>query len=293
MACALLAASSDDYLLKSIAGAAGFKKEDIRVLVDNHGHLRTHGERPIVGNRWSRFQKDFELPANCITDVIRAKFENERLTITLPKITLSPPMPLPPRRPPMVAPPQMLPPPPAVPEPAARPTAPPPTVPAEPLDPAPSVKPPVETRPSMPRKTYAPVPAPAPAPAPAAEVEQPATTKPQSSLGAVQRPMEEEERQRERETAGKVAEDRKEMAQDQKATEQQQKEAMPPADLAMANLQPRPASASRGLLVNVAVAVVVLLGITVYVWHSLRNATGGAGGHSHGHLGAGSYGDEM
>ncbi|CAD6206016.1 unnamed protein product [Miscanthus lutarioriparius] len=278
--------------LKSIAGAAGFKREDIRVLVDNHGHLRTRGERPIVANRWSRFHKDFELPANCNADGIRAKFENERLTITLPKNAPSPPMPAPPRRPPMPAPPQMLPPPPpAVPEPAARPTGSPPTVPAAPFAPAPSVKPPVEPRPSMPRKPYAPVPAPAPAPPP--EVEQLATTKPQSPLGAVSRPKEEVEKQmRKREEEGKMAEDRKqEMVQDQKATEQQQKDAIL-AEMALVN-QPSPASASRGLLVNVAVVVVVLLGITVYVWHSLRNATGGAGEHGHGHMRAGSYRDEM
>lgn len=259
----------------------GFKKEDIRVLVDNHGHLRTRGERPIVANRWSRFQKDLELPANCNADGIRAKFENERLTITLPKNAPSPPMPAPPRRPPMAAPP-------AVPEQAARPTAPPPTVPAAPLAPAPSVKPPAEPRRSMPVKPYAPVPAPPPAPAP--EVEQPATTKPKSPLGAVQQ---EEEKQRVREAEGKMAEDRKKemVQQDHKATEQQEEAAMP-GEMALVN-QPRPASASRGLLVNVAVAVVVLLGITVYVWHSLRKATGGAGEHSHGHLGAGSYRDEM
>jgi len=43
------------------------------------------------------------------------------------------------------------------------------------------------------------------------------------------------------------------------------------------------------------VAAVLLLGITVYVWHSLRNGADGAGNHGHGrgHLGAGSCGDEM
>ncbi|EER91130.1 hypothetical protein BDA96_01G155900 [Sorghum bicolor] len=260
----------------------GFKREDIRVLVDNHGHLRTRGERPIAGNRWIRFQKDFELPANCNADGIRAKFENERLTITLPKNTPLPPMPAPPKRPPHMAA--------AVPEPPVRPTVPLPTVPAAPLAPAPpAVKPPVEPRPSMSRKTYAPVPAPAP------EVEPPAITKPQSSLGAVQRQKEEEEKQRVREAEGKMAEDRKkEMAQEKATEQQQEEEAMPRADsMGMAALQRRPASGSRGLLVNVAVAVAVLLGITVYVWHSLKNATGGAGEHGHGHLGAGSYRDEM
>jgi len=44
-----------------------------------------------------------------------------------------------------------------------------------------------------------------------------------------------------------------------------------------------------------AVAAVLLLGITVCVWHNLRNVAGGAGDHvhGHGHLGAGSCGDEM
>jgi hypothetical protein len=40
-------------LLKSITGAAGFKREDIRMLVDNHGHLWMRCERPITCNRWS------------------------------------------------------------------------------------------------------------------------------------------------------------------------------------------------------------------------------------------------
>ena len=61
------------------------------MLVDNHGHLRTSGERPLAGNRWSRFQKDFQLPDNCIADRIRAKFDSETLTITLPKKAPSPP----------------------------------------------------------------------------------------------------------------------------------------------------------------------------------------------------------
>jgi hypothetical protein len=264
-----------------VAGAAGFKREDLRVLVDNHGHLRTRGERHLTGNRWIRFQNDFELPANCNADGIRAKFENETLTITLPKKTPSTPMQPPPRMPTAAPPPlqgqgQGLPP-------AARPAAPTPA----PLAPAaPSVKPPAESRASMPRKTYDPVPAPAP------EVEPPATTKPQPSLGAVQR-LKEEEEERKREEEGKMAEDRKEMVHEKDT--QQEQQPMLAETMALANLKPRQASARQGMLVSVAVAVVVLLGFTVYVWHSLRNATGGAGGeHGHGHqLWTGSYGDEM
>ncbi|KAL5663386.1 hypothetical protein ACJX0J_023494, partial [Zea mays] len=130
-----------------------FKREDIRVLVDSHGHLRTRGERHIAGNRWSRFQTDVDLPANCNADGIRAKFENDRLTITLPKSTSSAPIPAPPQRPHVKAPStssERLPP--VIAKPVARPAAPRPLVPpAAPLAPPPSVKPPAEPRPSMPK----------------------------------------------------------------------------------------------------------------------------------------------
>jgi hypothetical protein len=277
---------------KPIAGAAGFKREDIRVLVDSHGHLRTRGERHIAGNRWSRFQTDVDLPANCNADGIRAKFENDRLTITLPKSTSSAPIPAPPQRPHVKAPSTSsarLPP--VTARPVARPAAPRPLVPpAVPLAPPPSVKPPAEPRPSMPKNPYASVPAPAPAPAAAPAPpggKTATTTKPaESSLGAVQRPKEQEDRQRKREEEGKMAEDRKETVQEKDTvTEQHQqqedKAMLAEKEMAFAN-QPGPALASRGLLMNVAIAVVVLLGVTVHLWLSLRNATGGAGEHGHG-----------
>lgn len=63
----------------------GFKREHIKVQVDSYGNLRTTGERPLEDNRWSRFWKDFRIPADCPSNEIRAKFENETLFITLPK----------------------------------------------------------------------------------------------------------------------------------------------------------------------------------------------------------------
>lgn len=283
--------------------AAGFKREEIRVLVDNHGHLRTRGERPVAGTKWARFQKDFKLPDNCNVDGIRAKFESETLTITLPKKIPSPmvaptapvaPAPVPPPRRPAAAP-VREPPQHALPEPAR--PAPPPTVPAVPLAPAPSQRQPAERRPSLPpRLPSVPTPAeydepprktePAPAPAPVPKLKK-------SSF------KEEEERRMEREAMGKMEEDRKMMEENRRMMdekkkmeeEEQAKEEMEAAAAEMARMQmmvgqPRPMAASRGQLVNVAVAVVVLVGITAYVWHTLKNATGG----NHGH---GGYGDEM
>ncbi|CAL4943487.1 unnamed protein product [Urochloa decumbens] len=275
----------------------GFKREDIRVLVDSHGHLRTRGERPIAGARWSRFQKDFQLPDGCNLDGIRAKFEAETLIITLPKKTPSPPVPEPPRRPVAAAPSQRIPPPPArLPEPPARPA--PPAVPAAPLAPAAAApkRPPAERRPSLPRKPSITEPTAAPElPARLPSVPTPAhlaaaKPDPAALAAAAQKAAKEAEEERkrmEREMMGKMAEDTKAAQEKEKAQEQRDEAAAAMGEMAMAR-QPRPASASRGLLMNVAVAVVVLLGITVYVWHNLRNAAGGAG-----HLGAGSYGDEM
>uniref|UniRef100_A0A0E0KGZ9 SHSP domain-containing protein n=1 Tax=Oryza punctata TaxID=4537 RepID=A0A0E0KGZ9_ORYPU len=256
-------------------------REEIRVLVDNHGHLRTRGERPVAGNRWSRFQNDFQLPADCNVDGIRAKFENETLTITLPKKTPSPVVPSTPS--------------PVTPQPEPR------RPPAAPL-------PGVRTPPSPPRRAPAPPPVPAPArllpaisqrppaerrPAPLPE---PVTRK-RSDLGALMKPKEdkveettkplpppvaaaavaeeEEEARVAREARGKMDEDQK------KANEEV-------TDMAQLT---RPVSASRRQLVNVAVAAVVLLGITLYVWNTLRNAATGGGGGDHRH--GASYSDEM
>ncbi|KAJ3702424.1 hypothetical protein LUZ61_006129 [Rhynchospora tenuis] len=68
----------------------GFKKEQIKVMIDNYGKLRVTGERPQGDNRWIRFRKDFQIPEDCNTTAIRAKFENGRVNITLPKLVVDP-----------------------------------------------------------------------------------------------------------------------------------------------------------------------------------------------------------
>ncbi|MCL7041203.1 hypothetical protein MKW94_007555 [Papaver nudicaule] len=70
----------------------GYRKEQIKVQIDSFGTLKITGERPIgVGNKWSRFRKDFRTPADCKTGEIRAKFENEVLNIIMPKTTTAQP----------------------------------------------------------------------------------------------------------------------------------------------------------------------------------------------------------
>ncbi|XP_064966781.1 protein RESTRICTED TEV MOVEMENT 2 [Musa acuminata AAA Group] len=64
----------------------GFRKDHVRVQVDNQGKLRTSGERPLDGRRWSRFYVEFTLPENCNLRDVRARFENETLQLRLPKL---------------------------------------------------------------------------------------------------------------------------------------------------------------------------------------------------------------
>ncbi|URE13975.1 Heat shock family protein [Musa troglodytarum] len=72
--------------LRLVFDAAGFRREHVRVQIDSQGNLRTSGERPLDGRRWSRFVVEFKLPENCSLNEIRAKFENESLHLRLPKL---------------------------------------------------------------------------------------------------------------------------------------------------------------------------------------------------------------
>ncbi|KAG1358695.1 inactive protein RESTRICTED TEV MOVEMENT 2 [Cocos nucifera] len=61
-----------------------YRKEQIKVQIDRYGKLKIVGERPLEGNRWSRFRKEFQVPENCNRSEIRAKFENGHLNVLLP-----------------------------------------------------------------------------------------------------------------------------------------------------------------------------------------------------------------
>ncbi|KAM3290340.1 protein RESTRICTED TEV MOVEMENT 2 [Capsicum chacoense] len=62
----------------------GFKKESIRVSTEGKNTVRVRGERFIGGNKWQRFQEDFQAPDDCNMRGIHAKFENGLLIITMP-----------------------------------------------------------------------------------------------------------------------------------------------------------------------------------------------------------------
>ncbi|KAL0370977.1 UNVERIFIED_CONTAM: hypothetical protein Sangu_0415800 [Sesamum angustifolium] len=53
----------------------GFTKEQLRVQLTRSGILKISGIRPVGDNKWSSFEKDFPVSANCDTNKITAKFE--------------------------------------------------------------------------------------------------------------------------------------------------------------------------------------------------------------------------
>ncbi|KAI5566870.1 hypothetical protein POPTR_013G054800v4 [Populus trichocarpa] len=65
----------------------GFKKQHLRVQVEEPGVVKITGERPIDGTLRSRFRKQIKIPKNCKTDEIRAKLSGGILQIILPKQT--------------------------------------------------------------------------------------------------------------------------------------------------------------------------------------------------------------
>ncbi|CAL4942020.1 unnamed protein product [Urochloa decumbens] len=65
--------------------AAGYKKEHIRVqMVHSQRRLVVRGERPVAGNRWSRFRLELRVPDGCDAKAIHARFENGVVRVTMP-----------------------------------------------------------------------------------------------------------------------------------------------------------------------------------------------------------------
>ncbi|KAM3315352.1 hypothetical protein ACQJBY_033838 [Aegilops geniculata] len=71
-----------------VVNLPGFKKEHLRVQIDNYGRLRVSGERQLEGGQWSRFRKEFQVPEGCDAGGIRARFEKDGvLHVTMPRLT--------------------------------------------------------------------------------------------------------------------------------------------------------------------------------------------------------------
>ncbi|KAL1541471.1 hypothetical protein AAHA92_25685 [Salvia divinorum] len=78
----------------------GFKKEQLKVQISNHGVLKISGERPIDGSKHMKFYKEVAAPnTKYDTHAIHAKFVNNNLIITMPKLKPSSPDPTEPSKP--------------------------------------------------------------------------------------------------------------------------------------------------------------------------------------------------
>jgi hypothetical protein len=63
-----------------------FKKEEVKLQVDNSGQIVVSGERLVNNNsKVIHFEQKFKLPENSDTDKITGKFDGEILYVTVPK----------------------------------------------------------------------------------------------------------------------------------------------------------------------------------------------------------------
>lgn len=79
------------YTLTVDLSGAGYKKEHIKVqTVHSHRRLIVRGERPVAGNRWSRFRLVFRVPDDCDLKGIEARFENGVVRVVMTGLKAEP-----------------------------------------------------------------------------------------------------------------------------------------------------------------------------------------------------------
>ncbi|KAJ4843983.1 hypothetical protein Tsubulata_043392 [Turnera subulata] len=68
----------------------GFQKEQMKITyVHSSRTIRVLGERPVINNKWKRFNKVFPVPQNCEVSKIQGRFQDGVLIITMPKSTIT------------------------------------------------------------------------------------------------------------------------------------------------------------------------------------------------------------
>ncbi|KAK9289861.1 hypothetical protein L1049_008022 [Liquidambar formosana] len=67
-----------------------FRKDQLKVQIDNQGTLTVTGERQKDGTSWSRFCRQIKIPKECKANEICAKFICGRLHILMPKKVVVP-----------------------------------------------------------------------------------------------------------------------------------------------------------------------------------------------------------
>ncbi|XP_068636261.1 inactive protein RESTRICTED TEV MOVEMENT 2-like [Aristolochia californica] len=62
----------------------GFRKEELRVQLDDRDNLEVSGKRPVGENKWLRFGINFRVHGSYDLDDVRARFEGEVLYVIIP-----------------------------------------------------------------------------------------------------------------------------------------------------------------------------------------------------------------
>lgn len=69
---------------------SGFVKDQVRItFAASPGVIKVDGQRPLGNNKWSRFNQTFPIQENCDVSKIHGKFNNQILTITIPKLGIT------------------------------------------------------------------------------------------------------------------------------------------------------------------------------------------------------------
>ncbi|CAA3008176.1 Hypothetical predicted protein [Olea europaea subsp. europaea] len=63
----------------------GFMKDQLKVSTVDQNFIRVRGECLVAGNRWGRFQEDFQVPDNSELTSVRTKHGGETLIVTVPR----------------------------------------------------------------------------------------------------------------------------------------------------------------------------------------------------------------
>ncbi|KAI3777556.1 hypothetical protein L1987_47356 [Smallanthus sonchifolius] len=74
--------STCHYLLVDLPG---FKKQELKLQVDNRTHILVSGERQVRENKYKRFEQSFELPKDADIEKITGKLDGEILYVSVPK----------------------------------------------------------------------------------------------------------------------------------------------------------------------------------------------------------------
>ncbi|XP_022863901.1 inactive protein RESTRICTED TEV MOVEMENT 2-like [Olea europaea var. sylvestris] len=74
---------NDTYILT--IQVPGFMKDQLKVSTVDQNFIRVRGERLVAGNKWSRFQEDFQVPDNSELTSVRTKHGGGTLIVTVPR----------------------------------------------------------------------------------------------------------------------------------------------------------------------------------------------------------------